>query len=150
MKRMIKDIFLKLMFNILNSYMNFINIQKVKMLVPNLLDKVEYVIDIRKSKQASNHELVLKKLDRIIKFKQQACLKSYTDIITGLQKKQKNDFEKDFSQLMNNSVFGKTIKDVRKQRDFKLFTTERRRNCLLSEPNYHTVKFFTNVCWLQK
>ena len=70
MKRMIKDIFLKLMFNILNSYMNFINIQKVKMLVPNLLDKFEYVIDIRKSKQASNHELVLKKLDRIIKFKQ--------------------------------------------------------------------------------
>ena len=67
---MIKDIFLKLMFNILNSYMNFINIQKVKMLVPNLLDKFEYVIDIRKSKQASNHELVLKKLDRIIKFKQ--------------------------------------------------------------------------------
>ena len=70
MKRMIKDIFLKLMFNILNSYMNFINIQKVKVLVPNLLDKVEYVIDIKKSKQASNHELVLKKLDRIIKFKQ--------------------------------------------------------------------------------
>ena len=67
---MIKDIFLKLMFNILNSYMNFINIQKVKVLVPNLLDKVEYVIDIKKSKQASNHELVLKKLDRIIKFKQ--------------------------------------------------------------------------------
>ena len=67
---MIKNIFLKLMFNILNSYMNFINIQKVKVLVPNLLDKVEYVIDIKKSKQASNHELVLKKLDRIIKFKQ--------------------------------------------------------------------------------
>ena len=67
---MIKDIFLNLIFNILNSYMNFINIQKVKMLVPNLLDKVEYVIHIRKSKQESNHELVLKKLDRIIKFKQ--------------------------------------------------------------------------------
>ena len=75
-------------------------------------------------------------------------MKSYTDIITGLQKKQKNNFEKDFSQLMNNSVFGKTMKDVRKQRDFKLVTTERRRNYLLSEPNYHTVKFFTKVCWL--
>ena len=145
---MIKDIFLKLIFNILNSYMNFINIQKVKMLVPNLLDKVEYVIHIRKSKQESNHELVLKKLDRIIKFKQQAWLKSYTDIIIGLQKKQKNDFEKDFSQLMNNSVFAKAMKDVRKQRDFKLVTTERRTNYLLSEPNYHTVKFFTKVCWL--
>ena len=68
-------------------------------------------------------------------------MKSYTDIITGLQKKQKNNFEKDFSQLMNNSVFGKTMKDVRKQRDFKLVTTERRRNYLLSEPNYHNTKF---------
>ena len=145
---MIKDIFLNLIFSILNSYMNFINIQKVKMLVPNLLDKVEYVIHIRKPKQESNHELVLKKLDRIIKFKQQAWLKSYTDIIIGLQKKQKNDFEKDFSQLMNNSVFAKAMKDVRKQRDFKLVTTERTTNYLLSEPNYHTVKFFTKVCWL--
>ena len=75
-------------------------------------------------------------------------MKSYTDIITGLQKKQKNDFEKDFSQLMNNSVFAKAMKDVRKQRDFKLVTTERRTNYLLSEPNYHSVKFFTKVCWL--
>ena len=107
---MIKDIFLKLMSNIRNSCMNFINIQKVKMLVPNLLDKFEYVIHIRNSKQASNHELVLKKLNRIIKFKQKACLKSYIDIIIDLQKKQKNDFEKDFSQLMNYSVFGKLWK----------------------------------------
>ena len=44
---------------------------------------------------------------------------------------------------MNNAVFGKTIKNVRKDRDIKLVTTEKRRNYLVSEPNYHTTKFFT-------
>ena len=43
---------------------------------------------------------------------------------------------------MNNAVFGKTMKNVRKHRDIKLATPERRRNCLVSEPNYHTTKFF--------
>ena len=44
---------------------------------------------------------------------------------------------------MNNAVSGKTMKNVRKHRDIKLVTTERRRNYLVSEPNYHTTKFFT-------
>ena len=43
---------------------------------------------------------------------------------------------------MNNAVFEKTMENVRKHRDIKLVTTERRRNYLLSEPNYHTTKFF--------
>ena len=44
---------------------------------------------------------------------------------------------------MNNSVFGETMENVRKHRDVKLITTERRRNYLVSKPNYHTTKFFT-------
>ena len=44
---------------------------------------------------------------------------------------------------MNNAAFGKPMKNVRKHRDIKLVTTERRRNHLVSEPNYHTTKFFT-------
>ena len=44
---------------------------------------------------------------------------------------------------MNNSVFRKTMKNVRKHRDIKLFTTEKRRNYLVSELNYHTTKLFT-------
>ena len=51
-------------------------------------------------------------------------------------KKVKNDFEKDFFKLMNNAVFWKTMDNIRKQREIKLVTTERRRNCLVSEPNY--------------
>ena len=62
---------------------------------------------------------------------------------TDLRKKAKNDFEKDFLKLMNNVAFGKTMENVRKHRDIKLVTTERRRNYLVPEPNYHTTKFFT-------
>ena len=50
-------------------------------------------------------------------------------------KKAKNGFEKDFFKLMNNSVLGKSMENVRKHRDIKLVTTDRRRNCLVSEPN---------------
>ena len=57
---------------------------------------------------------------------------------TDLRKKAKNDFQKDFFELMHNVVFRKTMENVR-----KLVTTERRRNYLVSEPNYHTTKFFT-------
>ena len=60
-----------------------------------------------------------------------------------LRKKTKNDFEKDFFKLMNNAVFRKTMENVRKHRDAKLVTTVRRRNYLVSEPNYHTTKSFT-------
>ena len=61
---------------------------------------------------------------------------------TELRKQAKNDFEKDFFELMNNSVFGKTMENVRKQRNIKLLTTDKRRNQLVSEPNYHTKNGF--------
>ena len=62
---------------------------------------------------------------------------------TKLRKQAKNDFEKDFFQLMNNSVFGKTMENVRKLRDIKLVTTLEKRSKLVSEPNYHTAKYFS-------
>ena len=96
-----------------------------------------------KLKQALNHGLVFKKVHRVIKFNQNAWLKPYIDMKTKLRQKAKNYFEKDFFNLINNAVFGKTLENVRKNRDTKMETTERRRNYLALEPNYHTTKFFT-------
>ena len=62
---------------------------------------------------------------------------------TELRKQAKNDFERDLFKLMNNAVFGKTKKNVRKHRDIKLVTTDKRRNQLVSELNYHTTKWFS-------
>ena len=62
---------------------------------------------------------------------------------TEIRKKARNDFEKEFFKLMNNSVFGKTMENVTKQRDIKLVTTDQKRNKLVSEPNYHTTKHFS-------
>ena len=59
-----------------------------------------------------------------------------------LSKKAKTDFGKDFFKLMNNAAFGKTMENVRKNRDIKLFKTEKIRKYLVSKPNYHTTKYF--------
>ena len=62
---------------------------------------------------------------------------------TKLKTEAKNDFEKDFLKLMNDAVFGKTMENVRKHRDIKLVTADKRRHQLASEPNYHTTKYFS-------
>ena len=62
---------------------------------------------------------------------------------TELRKQAKIDFEKDFFELMNNAMLGKTMENVRKQRDIKLVKTDKRKNQLMSEPNYHTAKWFS-------
>ena len=94
-------------------------------------------------KQALNRGRILKKVHRVIEFNQKAWLKEYIDVNTELRKQAKNDFEKDFFKLMNNSVFGKITGNVRKHRDIKLVATDKRRNQLVSEPNYHATKWFS-------
>ena len=70
-------------------------------------------------------------------------MEPYVRMNTKLRTDAKNDFEKNVSKLMNNAVFGKTIENVRKHIYIKLVTTDRRRNQLASEPNYHTTKYFS-------
>ena len=105
-----------------------------------------YVIHIRNLKQALNHGLVLRKVNRVIYFYQGAMIKPYADMNNKFRKKanlEKNDFEIDFFKLMNNSIFEKTMENVRKHRDMKLVITNKRRNYLVSEPKYHTTKWFS-------
>ena len=118
-------------------------LEKVEKLVCSIEDKEKYVIHIRALKQALNHGLILKRVHRVIQFNQEAWLKPYIDMNTKLRKEAKNEFEKDFFKLMNNSVFGKTMENVRKHRDIKLLTREERRIKLVSEPNYHKTKHFS-------
>ena len=84
------------------------------------------------------------KVHRATEFSQEVCLKLYIDTNTELRKNGKHDFANDFFNLMNSAVFGKTMENMRKHRCIKLVTTETTRNYLVSEPNYHTIKNFTD------
>ena len=85
-------------------------IEKIEKLVTNLNDKSEYVIHIRKLRESLNHGLILKRVHRVIKVNQKACLKPYIDINIKLRQKAKNNFEKDYFKLISNAVFVQTIK----------------------------------------
>ena len=118
-------------------------IDKCEKLVCNLLNKKKYVVHIKSLKQALNHGLKFKKVHRIIEFNEKAWLKPYIDMNTELRKVAGNDFEKDFYKLMNNAVFRKTMENVRKYKDIKLVTTDKKRSKLVSEPNYHTMNYIS-------
>ena len=116
---------------------------KCKKLLCNLFNKKKYVTHINSLKQALNHGLKLEKIHRVIEFNQKEWLKPYIDMNTELRKASKNDFEADLFKLMNNSVFGKTMENIRKHRDIKLVTTDKKRSKLVSEPNYHTINLIS-------
>ena len=117
-------------------------VEKVEKLICSIEDKEKYVIHIRALKQTLNYSLKLKEVYRIIQFKQKAWLKPYIDMNTELRKKAQNEFEKNLFKIMNNSVFGKTMENVRNHRDIKLITSDKRRKRLVSETNYHSHKTF--------
>ena len=102
-------------------------IDKCKKLVCNLLNKKKYVVHIKSLKQALNRGSKFKKVHRIIEFNQKEWLKPYIVMNTELRKLADNDFKKDFFKLMNNPVFGKTMENIRKHRDIKLVTTDKKK-----------------------
>ena len=108
-------------------------IEKDKKFVANSHDKTEYIIHIWYLKQALKKGLVLNKGHRAIKFIQSTWLKPYIDMNTDLRKKKQ-----------------KTMENLIKHRDIKLVTAERRRDYLVSKPNYHTTKFFTERFFINR
>ena len=108
----------------------------VEKLVPNLYYKRKYVIHIKAFKQAIDHLLVLEKIHRAIEFKQSAWMREYIDFNTRLRTAAKNDFEKDFYKLMNDSVFGKTMENIRKHRNIKLVNNEEEYLKNVMKPNF--------------
>ena len=108
----------------------------VEKLVPNLYYNKKYIIHIKALKQAIDHRLVLEKIHRAIEFKQSAWMREYIDFNTRLRTAAKNDFEKDFYKLMNNSVFGKTMESIRKHRNIKLVNNEEEYLKNVMKPNF--------------
>ena len=116
-------------------------VNKVEKLIPNLNDKTKYVIHHETLKLYLSLGLKLTKIHRGIKFEESAWLKPYIDLNTNLRAKATNDFEKDFFKLMNNSVFGKTMENIRNRVDIRLVTRESQAKKLTCKPNYqhHTI-----------
>ena len=110
-------------------------INGVEKLIPNLRDKKNYVIHIQPLNQVLQHGLRLDRIHRAIEFDQSPWLKTHMDFNTNLRTAAANDFEKDFFKLMNNSVFGKTMENIRKHRNIKLVTTEEKYLRPVMKPN---------------
>ena len=111
-------------------------IDGVEKLVPNLYYKLKYVIHVKPLKQALKHGLAIEEIHRAIEFKQSAWMREYIDFNTRLRTAAKNDFEKDFYKLMNNSMFRKTMENIRKHRSIKLVNNEEEYLKNAMKPNF--------------
>ena len=119
-----------------------LKISGIEKLVPNLYNKSKYVIHIRALDQALKHGLVLEKIHRAIEFNHSDWMKGYIDFNTQLRTQAKNDFEKAFYKLINNSVFGKTMESVQKHRNIKLVTNKKCYLRSVMKPNFKSGVLF--------
>ena len=118
-------------------------ISKVEKLVQNLKHKKGYVVHIKALNQALKHGLKLKKVHRVIEFQQSHGIKPYILLNTKLRTSAKNEFEKDFFKLMNSSVFGKTMKNIRNNKDMKLVTSQEKYAKYVMKPNFKDCHSFS-------
>ena len=116
----------------------------VKKLIPNLRDKNNYVIHYKNLMQCLRLGMKLKKIHRGIKFIESDFMSSYIKMNVNLRTQAKNNFEKDFYKLMNNSVFGKTMENIRNRVNIKLVNTEEQFKKLTAKPNYESRKILND------
>ena len=118
------------------------SIGKVEKLIPNLRDKNRYVIHHQNLNLYLRLGLNLKKIHRALEFSQSNWLEPYVAFNTQKRTEAKNAFEKDFFKLMNNSVFGKTMENLRKRSNIQLVTDPEKMLRLAARPTYISHKIF--------
>ena len=115
----------------------------VEKLIPNLRDKKNYVIHYKALIQCLNLGMKIKRIHKGIKFVESEWMKPYINMNKELRANAKNNFEKDFSKLMNNAVFGKTMENIRNRVNVKLVNNEEKARKLIAKPNYRSCKIFS-------
>ena len=119
-----------------------VKIDKTEKLICSFLPKKNYVLHYKNLKQYLEEGMILKKVHRGIKFVQSPRMEPYIRKNTDLRKDAKNAFEKDFFKLMNNSVFGKTIENIRKRQSVEIMDDRKKALKLSSKPNFDRVTIF--------
>ena len=123
-----------------------IKVGDVKKLIPNLGNKTEYVLHYRNLQLYLSLGMKLIKIYRVMKFKQSDWMKKYIDFNTEKRKNAANDFEKDFFKLMINSVYGKTMENLRKRINVRIINNEKDFLKYTSRPTHITHKIFDKNC----
>ena len=119
-----------------------ISISQVNKLIPTLKDKKEYVLHYQNLQLYLDLGFKIKKVHRVLELDQSPWLKQYIGFNTEKRKHAKNPVEKDFFKLMDNSVFGKTMENLRKRVDVRLVTNQKKLLKLASKPTYVSSKIF--------
>ena len=126
-----------------------ITINEIDKLTPNLNNKTKYILHLKNLQLYLSLGLKLTKVHKVLAFEQKYWMRPYIDLNTSLRTASKNDFEKDFFKLMNNSVFGKTMENIRNRVDIRLVNEEKQAKKLVSKPTFEGRKIFFSKIWQQ-